>query len=140
FGLRYTVARVTNPYGPGQPRSRTAYGIVNWMIHLALTDDVLTVYGDGSQRRDYIFIDDVSAALVALANAEASTGRVYNVATGIGTRLADMAQKITDITGGGRLRWVSWPPLAEQIETGDFVADVGRIAREIGWRPAVSLD
>ena len=36
FGLDYTVARVTNPYGPGQPQSRTAYGIVNRLIHLAL--------------------------------------------------------------------------------------------------------
>ena len=39
FGMRYAVARVTNPYGPGQPSGRTAYGIINRWIHLALADD-----------------------------------------------------------------------------------------------------
>ncbi len=39
FGLRYTIARVTNPYGPGQPPGRTAYGVVNRLIHLALADE-----------------------------------------------------------------------------------------------------
>ena len=48
FGLRYTVARVTNPYGPGQPDGRTAYGIINRSIQLALADQPLTVYGDGA--------------------------------------------------------------------------------------------
>ena len=38
FGLRFTIARVTNPYGPGQPTGRTAYGVINRLIHLALAD------------------------------------------------------------------------------------------------------
>src|SRR5262249_20245124 len=63
FGLKFAVARVTNPYGPGQPAGRTAYGVVNHLIHLALSDQTLPIYGDGTQRRDYIFIDDVAAAL-----------------------------------------------------------------------------
>jgi len=43
------------------------------------------------------------------------------------------------IAGGGRVTHVPWPPLVEKIETGDFVADVSRIRRELGWAPAVSL-
>ena len=62
------TARLTNPYGPGQPRSRTAYGVVNRMIHLALSGDALPIYGDGRQRRDYIYIDDGVDALLALAS------------------------------------------------------------------------
>ena len=50
-----------------------------------------------------------------------------------------MARAIISAAGGGRLSFVPWPPLAEQIETGDFVADVSRIEREIGWRPSTSL-
>jgi nucleoside-diphosphate-sugar epimerase len=140
FGLRFAVARVTNPYGPGQPRSRTAYGVVNRMIHLARTGDTLTVYGDGSQRRDYIYIDDVADALAVLGGTAASDGRVYNVGTGVGTRLVDMARRITEIAGSGRIELVNWPPLEAQIETGDFIADISRIQRELGWQPAVQLD
>ena len=140
FGLRFAVARVTNPYGPGQPADRTAYGVVNRMVHVALQNGVVTVYGDGAQRRDYVYVDDVSRALARLGEADASTGRVYNVGTGIGTRLVDMANRIVELAGRGRVESVAWPALAEQIETGDFVADISRIERDVEWRPRVSLD
>ena len=139
FGLRYVIARITNPYGPGQPRSRTAYGVVNRLIHLALSNDVLPIYGDGSQRRDYIYIDDTVAALCALAVAPDAEG-IYNVGNGVGTPLVEMARAITKISGGGRIEFVEWPPLDEKIETGDFVADITRIRRETGWSPAVAVD
>jgi nucleoside-diphosphate-sugar epimerase len=143
YGISYAVARVTNPYGPGQPRSRIDYGVVNRLIHLALAGETLPIYGDGGQRRDYIYIDDVVEALLALGSAEgpslAASG-IYNVGTGIGTSIADMATAITRTAGGGRLRFVPWPQLAEQIETGDFVADITRIRAELRWQPAVALE
>ena len=67
FGIRYTVARITNPYGPGQPPGRTAYGVINRMIHLAIADRTLTIYGDGAQVRDYVHVDDVVQALLTMA-------------------------------------------------------------------------
>jgi UDP-glucose 4-epimerase len=112
---------------------------VNRMIHLALDDRELTVYGDGRQLRDYIFIDDVVEALLCLGSRAASHVPIYNVGTGIGTAFIDMAKAITAIAGSGRIDLVDWPPLAQQIETGDFVADVSRIEREVGWMPAVTL-
>jgi UDP-glucose 4-epimerase len=143
YNVSYAVARITNPYGPGQPRSRTAYGIVNRLIHLALANDALPIYGDGTQRRDYIYIDDVVDALLALGDPDrrtAATHDVYNVGTGVGTAIVDMANAITAAAGGGRLERVEWPRLAEQIETGDFVADISRIQADLGWNPAVSID
>jgi UDP-glucose 4-epimerase len=139
FGIRYTIARVSNPYGPGQPRGRTAYGIINRLIHLALADEVLTIYGDGTQLRDYIHVDDVVAALVRLAESTGHAGRAYNVGSGEGTRMIDVARLITQIAGGGRIQHVPWPALAAQIETGDFVADISRIRDEVGWSPVVGL-
>jgi UDP-glucose 4-epimerase len=139
FGLKSIVARVTNPFGPGQPAARTEYGIVNRMIHMALSDRPLTVYGDGRQRRDYIFIDDVVEALMRLGARAASDAPIYNVGTGVGTAFIDMARSIVAIAGCGRIELAEWPPLAAQIETGDFVADISRISQEIGWTPAVPL-
>jgi len=147
YGISYAVARITNPYGPGQPRARTAYGVVNRLIHLALAGDTLPIYGDGRQLRDYIYIDDVVQALLALGQAGARpsqdrdvSSNIYNVGTGVGTSIAGMAGAIVAAAGAGRIEFVAWPPLAEQIETGDFVADVARIRAELGWRPAVSLE
>jgi UDP-glucose 4-epimerase len=139
FGLRYAIARVTNPYGPGQPAGRTAYGVVNRLIDLALADATLPIYGDGMQRRDYIHVDDLVSALVALADSPSSDGRAFNVGSGHGIRMIDMAYAIIDLAGGGRVEHVPWPAMAEQIETGDFVADISRIRAELGWVPTISL-
>lgn len=139
FGIRYAVARITNPYGPGQPAGRTAYGVINRMIHLAIADRPLTIYGDGTQLRDYIHVDDVATALVAMAASPAADGRAYNVGSGIGTKMVDLAEQVVTIAGTGRIEHVPWPPLAQQIETGDFVADISRIAADLGWLPAIGL-
>ena len=139
FGIRYAVARITNPYGPGQPAGRTTYGIINRMIHLAIADRTLTIYGDGTQLRDYVHVDDVVRALVAMAESDAADGRAYNVGSGSGTRLVDLATTVIAIAGGGRVAHVPWPPLAEQVETGDFIADISRMKRELGWEPTIAL-
>jgi UDP-glucose 4-epimerase len=139
FGLRYTVARITNPYGPGQPKARTAYGVINRLIHLALAGDALTIYGDGDQQRDYIHVADVVEALRLMALSADANSRAYNVGSGVGTRLIDVANTIVSMVGGGRVEHVAWPALAQQIETGDFVADVSRAKRELGWAPARPL-
>lgn len=139
FGLHYAIARVTNPYGPGQPRGRTAYGVINRLIHLALAGEPLTIYGNGLQLRDYVHVDDVVSALVMLAESPRAESRSFNVASGTGTRMIDLANTIVGIAGGGRVEHVEWPPLAQRIETGDFVADISRIRTELGWSPGIGL-
>jgi len=139
YGVPFTIARLSNPYGPGQPRERTAYGVVNRLIHLALADATLTIFGDGRQLRDYVYVDDAVDALLTLGASDASNGRMYNVGSGTGTPIVDMARTIVAIAGGGRVDFAPWPTLAERVETGDFVADISRIGREIGWQPSVSL-
>jgi UDP-glucose 4-epimerase len=139
FGIRYSVARVTNPYGPGQPSSRTAYGVINRMIHLAIADRTLTIYGDGRQLRDYIHVSDVVSALLKMAVSPEADGRAYNVGSGTGTKMVDLAAQVIAIAGGGRIEHVEWPPLAQQVETGDFMADISRIMRELEWQPSIAL-
>jgi nucleoside-diphosphate-sugar epimerase len=139
YGLRSTVVRLTNPYGAGQPAGRSAYGIVNRLIQLALDDQPLPVYGDGAQRRDYIYVDDVVDALLGIGASTATDGHVYNLGSGTGTSFVDMARMVAEFVGAGRVVFEPWPPLAGQIETGDFVADISRLAGALGWRPETSL-
>ncbi len=139
FGIRYSVARITNPYGPGQPSSRTAYGVINRMIHLAIADRALTIYGDGNQLRDYVHVADVVSALLAMAESSDADGRAYNVGSGTGTKMVDLAEQVIAIAGGGRIEHVAWPALAQQVETGDFMADISRIMRELEWKPSIAL-
>ena len=101
------------------------------MIHLAIADGALTIYGAGAQQRDYVHVDDVVDALLALVTSPEADGRVYNVASGTGISLVDLAREVIAIAGAGRIEHVAWPALAEQIETGDFVADISRIREEL---------
>src|SRR5207247_10623587 len=98
------------------------------------------IHADGARGRDYVFIDDVVDALAPVGLSRDADGRTYNVGSGGGTRLVDMACAIQRGAGGGRLEFVAWPPLAERIETGDFVADVSRLSADTGWRPHVGIE
>jgi UDP-glucose 4-epimerase len=137
--IRATTLRITNPYGPGQPTGRSAYGVINFLIHRALAGQSLPIYGDGSQLRDYVFIGDVVAALLRAGADGRSDGHVYNVGSGVGTSMIDTSRLILDIVGAGRIEHQPWPPMVHEIDTGDFVADVTRIGDEIGWRPTTAL-
>jgi UDP-glucose 4-epimerase len=139
FGVRSTTLRITNPYGPGQPAARNAYGVINFLIHRALAGQTLPIYGEGRQRRDYVFIDDVVDAMLLAGMDPRSDGRIYNVASGTGTAMIDAARQIVDVVGAGRIESQPWPPLVQEIDTGDFVADVSRIRRELNWRPTVAF-
>jgi UDP-glucose 4-epimerase len=139
YGTRSTVLRITNPFGPGQPAGRSAYGVVNRLIHLALDDQALPIFGDGRQLRDYVYIDDTADALAAVGALSTTDGRAYNVGSGLGTPFVDMARHIIELAGSGRLAFEPWPPLAGQIETGDFVADISRLRADTGWTPATAL-
>lgn len=139
FGLRAAAARITNPYGPGQPRGRSSYGVINHLIHRAVAGEPLRIYGDGRQLRDYVHVDDVAAALLRLGEAATPECRAYNVGSGLGTPLVEAARLVLEAAGGGRIEHVEWPPLDARIETGDFIADISRIRAELGWTPAVGL-
>ena len=139
YGVRATSLRITNPYGPGQPSDRSAYGVINYLIHRALSGQSLPIYGDGRQLRDYVYVSDVVEAML-IAGADAiSDGKVYNIGSGAGTAMVDAARLIVSIAGAGHVEHVPWPALVEEIDTGDFVADISRAAAELGWRPTATL-
>ena len=140
YGIRSTSVRITNPYGPGQPFDERPYGIVNRMVQLAVADRPIPIFGDGAQIRDYVFIDDVVQALLAVAHPGATDGQTYNLGSGTGTHLVDMARTIQRVVGAGALEFTPWPPLERQIETGDFVADISRLTTDTGWRPLVGIE
>jgi nucleoside-diphosphate-sugar epimerase len=139
-GIRSTVLRITNPYGPHQRRDQSRYGIINWFIHRALSGQDLPIYGDGSQLRDYVHVDDVVHALMTAGRSEQADGRIFNVGGGHPVAFKDMAELVIAHTHSGCIRFVEWPQDAASVETGDFVADIGLIERVLGWAPTVGLE
>ncbi len=139
YGLQASILRITNPYGPFQRREQHSYGIVNWFIHQAMNGRPLTIYGDGSQKRDYVHIDEVVHALLAAGLNDEANGRIFNVGSGDGVSFLQMAELIVASVARGRLQYVDWPADAARVETGDFVPDVSMIQACLGWKAATSL-
>jgi nucleoside-diphosphate-sugar epimerase len=115
------------------------YGIVNWFIRLALDGQPLTVFGEGLQRRDYIFNEDLAAGCIALMLSPGTEGQVYNLGTGTGLSLIDMAHMVGAAVPGTEVRQVEWPKDRYFVETGDYLSDMSRITTATGWRPRATL-
>jgi len=139
YGLPTVSVRIANPYGPRQQMKHSKYGIVNWFIRLALEGQPLTVFGDGSQRRDYIFNEDLAAGCIALMLSPDTDGQVYNLGTGTGVPFREMAQLVAAAVPGTEVRQVAWPQDRYFVETGDYLSDISRITAATDWRPRTGL-
>jgi UDP-glucose 4-epimerase len=138
-GLRTVSLRFANPYGPRQQMQHSLYGIVNWFVRLALEGRELTVYGDGNQKRDYIFVEDIAEASLAVALLAPFEGEVYNVGCGTGTPFREMAACVAAAVPGTRVVSAPWPAKRVLYETGDYISDITRLRKLTGWQPTHSL-
>jgi UDP-glucose 4-epimerase len=136
--LPTVVLRISNPYGAEREPKQFTHGIVNHFVRTALRGEPLTIFGDGTQSRDYIYIDDVVEALLIAAVKPAAIGRVYNVGSGQPITLRGAADAVVQMVGSGQVMHRPWPPQDLLVETGDFVADIRRIQTELGWVPTVT--
>jgi UDP-glucose 4-epimerase len=139
FGLDTVGVRIANPYGPRQQMKHNGYGIVNWFIRLALDAQPLTVYGDGKQKRDYVFVDDLARGLLGIAVSSATGGEMYNLGSGSGTSFWDMTKMVADSVPNTEIRQVPWPSERYFVETGDYIADLRKVCAATDWHPEVSL-
>ena len=131
--------RIANPYGSRQQMKHSKYGIVNWFMRLALEGKPLTVFGDGLQKRDYIFNQDLAEAFLTVALTPGTAGKVYNVGSGIGTPFIEMAHMVAAAVPGTAVVQVEWPAERYFVETGDYISDLAKITAATSWRPHTSL-
>jgi nucleoside-diphosphate-sugar epimerase len=138
--------RLANVYGPSSSVSSAAdRGVLNRITELALHGNDLSIYGDGSQLRDYVYIDDVVDAFLLAGLSDEIVEGPMNVATGRSISLKEafalVAEGARKATGQNvRIRHAPWPANASAIEYRSYVADITRIARSFGWTPQVSLE
>jgi UDP-glucose 4-epimerase len=140
YGLKATVLRISNPYGPLQAGDERAYGIVNSFIKAAASGGVITIFGDGTQSRDYLYCADLVEAFLLAAFREEARGRIYNIGDSTMTSLKSLAEMAVAVAGRGTIRYVPWPEEYRAIETGDYLSDIRQARKELGWNPATALE
>ena len=139
-GLKGICLRITNTFGPRHQMMHDEYGVLNWFIRKALDNEAIPVFGDGTILRDFLYIDDLVDALLTCAVAPKAYGEVYNVGSGRGISFRDLAETIVALAGTGEVAYVPFTREREEVEPGDYVADIGKIQRATGWTPRVALE
>ncbi|MCX6537548.1 MAG: NAD-dependent epimerase/dehydratase family protein [Acidobacteria bacterium] len=139
FGVRACSLRLTNVYGPRQLVKHNRQGFIGWFIRLAVEDREIEIYGDGSQLRDFVFVDDAAEAFLAAGASDGCNGEVFNVGGLEPISHRDLVHLLIEVAGTGRVRYVDWPAEKKAIDIGSFYADSSRFTAATGWRPRVGL-
>jgi UDP-glucose 4-epimerase len=140
FGVRACSLRLTNVYGPRQLLKHNRQGFIGWFIRLAIENQPIEIFGDGSQQRDFVFVDDAADAFLRAGASDACNGEVFNVGGDEPTAHRDLAALLIKVAGSGSVRYVDWPPEKKAIDIGSFYADSTKFKTRTGWAPAVRLE
>lgn len=135
-GLDFVTLRVSNPYGPGQNFRRSQGFLVPSFIEKIKINEEITVFGDGTDTRDYIYIDDVVEAMKRAVQIEAPTARLFNIGGGAQFSINEMIHEIEHVLGREILK--SHLPRRGSDIPRSFL-DISRAKQHLGWVPQVSL-
>jgi UDP-glucose 4-epimerase len=139
FGVRACALRLTNTYGPRQLLKHNRQGFIAWFIRLALEDKEIQIFGDGSQVRDFVYVDDAVDAFVRAGACDGCNGETYNVGGDEHIAHRELVQLLIEVAGSGRYKMVEWPQEKKAIDIGSFYADSTRFKQATGWTPKVDL-
>nr|MDO8083026.1 GDP-mannose 4,6-dehydratase [Candidatus Freyarchaeota archaeon] len=140
YGMHTTCIRLNNGYGPRSQMKHAKFGILNWFIRRAMLNEVITVYGEGKQTRDYNYIDDMVDALILATQSEKSDGEFFLIGSGKEISIIDLIKLIIKTVGHGSYEHVPWPEESKKIEIGNFFVTYEKIHRTLGWHPTTGIE
>jgi UDP-glucose 4-epimerase len=135
YGIRATAVRLTNVYGPRQRLVGDLQGFLPIFVRRALSGEPITVFGDGAQERDCLYVDDVVDCLLLAARGGEAAGEVFNVGNDERLSLRQIAEAVVDAAGSGSIESVPWPPDRDAIDIGSYYGDSSKAKRILGWEP-----
>jgi UDP-glucose 4-epimerase len=139
YGIRTSVLRLTNTYGPRMLVKNDRQTALGWLIRQVMDNEEITIFGDGLQLRDFTFVDDVVDAFLMAGANDAANGQVFNVGAIEPVSLRELAELLVEVTGAGSYRLVPFPPERKAIDIGSIYIDDRKIRRVLKWRPQVDL-
>lgn len=138
FGISSTILRVGNVYGSPLART-TTQGVIDVFVQKALRNETATVWGDAlANVRDYIFVDDFSAAVANIGKYKTNGVEIYNLSSGVGTTLQQIIETINKYSGTALLVKRIENNSASSIKR--IVLDMQKFKNKTGWEPRFSID
>lgn len=135
YGIRASSVRLTNVYGPRQRLRDDLQGFLPIFVRRALSGEPITVFGEGEQERDCLYVDDVVECLLDTARSEEAPGEVFNVGNDERLSLRSIAEAVVAAAGSGSIETVPWPHDRDAIDIGSYYGDSSKAKRLLGWEP-----
>jgi nucleoside-diphosphate-sugar epimerase len=139
YGIPTCALRLTNTYGPGMRIKDARQTFLGVWIRLLVADKPFEVW-EGTQLRDFTYVDDVVTAILMCAENDQSNGQVFNLGGERPISLNDLALLLVHLNQRGTFSLRSFPIERKRIDIGDYYADYGLIQSRIGWKPSVPLE
>lgn len=134
WGLNSVALRIANPFGPGQ-LPKPGFGVIATFAKKVIKGEPITIFGDGSVVRDYLFIDDLVDAILA-AGARVRGAEVINIGSGQGYSLLELIKALHDQLGHKPdVRFES----SRSFDVPVCVLDITKAKSELDWTPKTSL-
>lgn len=137
--VRSVLLRLSNIYGPRSQMLSSRFGVANWFVRVAMDNDEIQVFGDGSILRDFCYVDDTVDAILQSAITQEAYGEIFNVGSDIPVSFLELVKTIIAVTKRGSWKFAEFSPERKAQEPGDFYSDISKIDRIVGWRPTTPL-
>ncbi|MGE5620705.1 MAG: NAD-dependent epimerase/dehydratase family protein [Sphingomonadaceae bacterium] len=139
YGIRAVSLRLTNSYGPRQLMKHNRQGFIPWFIRQVIDGEEISLFGDGSQLRDFTYVDDVVEAFLMAGASSNVDGEFFNVG-GVGPiSLKEFVETLIEVAGQGSYRLEPFPAEKRSIDVGSVYSDYSKIRKALGWEPKVPL-
>jgi UDP-glucose 4-epimerase len=139
YGLETCAVRLANVFGPRANIRSSQSGVLNYFIGLALQDKDLTVFGEGHQKRNILYVDDCIDAMVEVALNPTSRGEVFFVSADREHSITEFADMVLKVVGKGRLNHVDWDKDWINLDVGDVTISNVNIKQKLGWKPTTEI-
>lgn len=137
WGIETVCLRVFNAYGPGQHLPPVHAPVPLNFLRQALQNGTLVIHGDGTQTRDYVYVDDVVQAMIAASTAPGVDQMTINVGSGVETSVRDLVKVVISVTGSEPE--VVYNPRSDGGPA-RMCADLSRATSLLNYRPSISLE
>ena len=139
YDIKTSILRLTNTYGPRMRIKDARQTFLGTWIQKLIENQPITIYGDGSQIRDYNYIDDVVDAFLTVAASDQWNGSIFNLGNDQPISLLTTAELMIEENHGGNYIFKSFPTDLKKIDIGDFYSDFSKIKNLLGWSPKVKI-
>ena len=139
YQMRATTIRLPNVYGPRSAITSPEFTFNNFFIGLALQGKEITVFGDGRQKRNVLYVDDAVSALILASKTDSTNEETYFAVGDHHYSVAEIAEATVKYIGSGKVKFVEWPKDRKLVEIGDAIISNQKIKKVLNWTPLYDL-